>query len=184
MKWYIIILIIVVLLFLPIPIWLKLTYNDSIANLYIYKFKIDLNKLFKKTKEKAKTSPKARKLTKSLKKIELSLSDIKFIINRLNCIRFKPTLRINLNINYGLSDASITGIFYGVISTVNSLMHNICTIFFKVKKYSSEIKPEFQKLDFKAEITSIIFISIAKIIYILIILLKTYKNIKKRKTCS
>jgi hypothetical protein len=173
MKWGIFILFTVMFLFLvPIPIKITLAYIDNHLCLYIYKFKIKLQK--KENKKKTKRPKKTNR------KFQFDLEDMKLLAHKIDCNRFKPTLRLNISLDYGLWDAYSTGISYGVINSLSPFIYNLLTIIFKVKKYDMELKPDFDELVLAAVIKSIIFINLAKITYMAVLILKSIKFTKHK----
>jgi hypothetical protein len=173
MKWDIFILFTVVFLFLvPIPIKITLTYIDNHLYLYLYKFEIKLGKKMKKKK--------TQQLEKTFRKFEFDLNDIKLLAHKIDCNKFKPTLRINIRMDYGLWDAYSTGIAYGLINSLSPYIYNLLTIIFKVKKYDMKLKPNFDDLVLDAVIKCIIFINLAKITYMSILILKSIKSTKHK----
>ena len=180
MKLLLIILIILVILFIPIP--LKITTYYSAEDYYIkfYRFIIlskQKNK-FKKKKEKElykdktpnKDNLKKNKTTK-FNLYNFRGKDIRTLIIKLYNRSFKPWLQFKCNIDYSLNDAAKTAFLYGAIcQQLPDLVHLISNIPFKSKKFIFDINPIFEdKFLLKIEISSIIFISLAHIIYVLIL---------------
>ncbi|ERI91352.1 hypothetical protein HMPREF1982_03311 [Clostridiales bacterium oral taxon 876 str. F0540] len=172
MKWYILALLLIILLLLPIPIKIRLSYLNKCLKLYIYRFQI--NPLKKKDKAEHKKKPKRTEI-----KRKLNFSDILFIIKNINRNKLKPVLKLQILLNYGLADAAVTGISYGVISYLISLVPNFFSIPFKIKKYKSTINPDFNNFKLETKIESIIYISLVKIIYMSFIVIKSFISIKK-----
>lgn len=161
--------IIILLLIIPIPIKFKLSYVDKNLNVYVYNINVlkKINSLKKKSSNKNKNKKKP------------SLENFKFIISSLDQNKFKPTLRLKLNSEYGLDDAACTAVFYGLISTFYPFLLRILDCFFKIKKQSIYIVPNFNKFIFKLEVNSIIFVNLAKVIYISYIICKSLKINRK-----
>ncbi|MCM0648979.1 DUF2953 domain-containing protein [Clostridium swellfunianum] len=175
MKWSIFIfLAILLIMFIPIPIKLTAAYSNNQLCLYIFNFNIKL-------KKKEKKSSKSNKKKKTSKLPKIDFQDARLLVTKLECLRFKPTLRMKISLNYGLLDASSTGIAYGVLNTFSPFLYKLLTIVFKVKKYDMDVKPNFNELMVAASVNSIIFINLAKIIYIVAVLLKSLKFIKQKK---
>ncbi len=173
-----IILSILLLLFIPIPIKITVEYTDNDLYLYIYKFRI---KLFKREKIELN-----KEVKKSSQKYKVKLSDFKLLASQLNCLKFKPTIRMKISLVYGFFDACSTGIAYGIINSFSPILLKLLSIMFKVKKYDLKLNPNFEELMLEASIKSIIFINLAKIIYILVIVVKALKFIKHKnnQTCK
>lgn len=174
MKWYVLsFLVIILLFFLPLPIKIKLSYCNNCLKFYIYKFELNLFK--KKEKDEKKETVKRKKTTFKMK---LTITDIFLIIKHINKIKFKPILKLNILLNYGLADAAVTGISYGIISYFISLLFNFLAVPFKIKKYKSAINPDFNSFKLEVKIESIIYISLAKIMYMGFIIIKSLIQIK------
>ena len=151
----IVVSILIILFFIPIPIKFSFIYNNKSLNLYIYDRKISL----KSIKEHA---------TRSINKLNDNNNNIKKLLLTLEKNKFKPILDLSIKINYGFEDASITAISYGLIQMLCSVNYPILINFFNVKAYKFELNPKFNKELLKIQIKSIIWISIAKTIFIFI----------------
>lgn len=182
------ILIILVILFIPFP--LKISAYYSIEDYYIkfYKFiilsKQKDNLKIKKEKElyKDKTIDENNFKNEKVPKFTLdsfSIKEIRNLIFKLYNRSFKPWLKFKCNMDYSLNDAAKTASFYGVMCQLPDLVHLISNIAFKSKKFTFDINPVFEdKFLLKIEISSIIFLSLAHIIYVLI-LFKVLINIRE-----
>jgi hypothetical protein len=173
MKWNLFIFpILILLVFLPIPIKITFNYKNNSVSLYIFKFKV---KLFRRIKSKRNIE----KAVHSFKYKNLDLDTVKLMFHKINGLKFKPTLRINLNLDYGFLDASSTGIAYGIICSLSPFLYKLLSVVFKIKKYNTSITPDFDNIKLSVQINSIIFVSLAKIIYIAITLFKSVKLLNK-----
>lgn len=173
MPWIIYILIaILLILILPIPIEIKLIYKDNIFQFYIYNFEVNLKKRTKK-KIKRRTANAAKKSKK------IDFDSAKLILHKIDCAKFKPTLKMNMKIKLGTGDASYTGISCGALYYFSPIIYRILEVIFKIKSYNFDVKPDFDNLSLNTYINSIIFVSFAKIIYMLILLINSVKVIKK-----
>lgn len=173
MKWWNYILIaLLVLFFIPFPMIIKFRYRAMDFELYIYKKKINIKKRLESVKKK-QIKPK--------EKTKIELNDVRQIIHKIDCSKFKPTLRTTLKLRLGLYDAAATGIFSGILHTLSPILYKCFTILFKVKEYDFKVTPEYNDALLEAEVDCIIFINIAKIIYMTFLALKSYKLIKKNK---
>lgn len=179
MKLSFIILIIILIFFIPIP--LKISIYYSIKDYYIkfYRFIIfseQKNKLKKNIKRKLYNHKNTNeKNLKNKKKSKFNLNNFKGrnispLILKLYNSSFKPKLNFKCNIDYSLNDAAKTAVFYGVMCELPSLVHLISNILFKSNKFTFDINPVFEdEFLLKIEISSIIFLSFAHIIYVLIL---------------
>lgn len=181
----------IIIMFFPIPLKFYIYYYNNCYFVKLYNFTLFDNAAFKKKKEnikrkeynppiKDKSKYKASDLFKSI-----TYRDIKVIINKLSKLKFKPVLNLSSKLQYSFDDAARTAISYGVLSNIPSIIYFCINIIFKIKKYDFEIIPHFNdKLLLKLESKSIIFISIANIIYMIFILFINllYIMLKNRKT--
>lgn len=171
-----ILIIIAVIMFIPLPFSIRLHYIDE-PQIYIYKFKLNIKHIQRRIKKS------------KLEKVKCDKNDDKDLISKLmyykemiidiNEIKYKPKIRLRLRSHYGLDDAALTGISYGVISAFLANMYEVLNIFFSIKEYDISVEPEYNKLTFDCDLKCIIFISLAKIIYMGIFFLKTIKKSKK-----
>lgn len=172
MFWKALAAILLLILFMPFPVKVRFFYSEGVFALYLYRFKINILKFASKQKHK-KNKPQKKK------KEEINLKAIPIILHKFNINPFKPTLRVNLFLDYGIDDASATAISYGLLNIAAPFINQIISVMFKVKKYKTKIVPEFNKLTLKIDLESIIFISLAKIIYMSVIAFKSFKLLKK-----
>jgi hypothetical protein len=164
------------LLLLPIPIKITFSYIDNKAELYLYRFKINAKKIISKVEHKKKKKPSPPK-----KERNMGFKEILFILNKIDCIKFKPRLKICLNLDFGLSDAFYTSLVFGYIHAVLPYIHKLLSIPFSLTIDNSKITPNFSKFSVTIKLKSIIFINIAQIIYMAIVVIKSLKYIKKKK---
>lgn len=183
MKYFLWILAIVTLVLLfPIPIKITLIYANEIFTLKIYN-KVIIPSKTKKTKAKNKNKRSDYVKTDNEEKIsKLKLKDLKGIIELFINSKFKFTIRTKFRMDYSIEDAAINAITYGFLYQITAFISTILNLFFKVKNFTPTINIKYNENFFKFESTSIIFINIAKIIYIVIVIF--YHLIKVRKTSS
>lgn len=160
------------ILFCPIP--LKFTLYYSLENYYLkfYKFIII-------SKHKNIRSKKIKLLIKhnEKKKSKFNISRYKSFFPKIFYSKFKPSLKIELNFSYSLNNAFYTALAYGSLSTIYPFLYQLIKIPFRIKKHTLNISPIFKdEFLVKFEISSIIFISFAQIIYMLIIFIKVSKE--------
>lgn len=183
MKYFLWILAIVTLVLLfPIPIKITLIYANEIFTLKIYN-KVIIPSKTKKTKAKNKNKRSDYVKTDNEEKIsKLKLKDLKGIIELFINSKFKFTIRTKFRMDYSIEDAAINAITYGFLYQITAFISTILNLFFKVKNFTPTINIKYNENFFKFESTSIIFINIAKIIYMFIVIF--YHLIKVRKTSS
>jgi len=156
------ILILFVLVFIPIPLKIKINYINKTFSLKIY----NLNVIDKINLKDNKPSLGGKKKSSSL------INNFKVNLRSLKKLKFKPHIKIKVKLVYGLDDAAYTAITYGLIPTLSTFIFAIIKNIFVVKKKEIHVKPVFNSFYFNLEISSIIYISLAKIIYMYIKLFK------------
>lgn len=173
MKFLLIIFIILLItLFIPFPLKLVLHASKSDFYLKLYGYTIVSQESLKKNKK-----------NKFLKKFDFSISNSKKFASRLYYSKLKPLLNININFAYSFNDAAKTAISYGIFGEFPNITCLILKIPFKLHKYDFNIKPIFKEdIILNFEIKSIIFLSFAHIINILILMIKSYKKSVKEVT--
>lgn len=167
MKFFIIILIIVLaVIFIPIPLKLTLKLNKDEASVYLYSKKIKL-------KHKAKATKKAKIIKhKILHRPKFLNTENLYFTLKSN--KYKPKLKILIELEFGFEDAALIGLFYGLLFTIHPILYQSLRLFFKVPRYILEPTPNFENTCFKLNIESIFSVSIVKTIYIFYKLRKNY----------
>ncbi len=170
-------LIILIILFFPIHKMIKAIINEDGGSLTLYKKTFDLShsniddlasKVFeKKPKKKAK---------EKRHKVKMNFLNL---IDSLRRLKFKPTLKMDLDLKYGFDDAMVTGISYGAIVSIVYFLKWIIDIPFKSKKYDFQITPVFNKNVMILFLNCIIWLNIAKIFYMVIIIISNIKITKQ-----
>jgi hypothetical protein len=172
--------IIFLILFVPLPIKITLFFSKENYYIKLYNFsllkkkdenKVDSNNVNTEQKNNSTKNKNEHKKPKFLS--NLSASGILKIIKEFKKSRFKPGLKLKGYLNYSIGDAAKTAISYGLLSTYLPLLSWVFSIIFKIKKFTLPINPIF-KDEFIAEIkiTSIITLSLAQIIYMVILFIK------------
>lgn len=176
MSLFITFFIITLILFIPIPIKISLEYLNEdfklkLFNHIIFSYKNGIeNKLIKKIFIKRKKNIKVNIHKKNLKNRKLSF---KKLYKNLNSNKLKPIVNLNGYINYGIEDAALCALLYGLLCNIPSLAHIILQIVFKVKNLSLAINPKFNTFALSFGITSIFYFNIVNIIYILYSIIKS-----------
>lgn len=167
--WFIIVCI--VILFIPFPIKIKLLYFNKNFIFKIYNFNVS---------DKLKINKNKYLLDYTHRKNGLSL----FINTAKSCsqfikeLKFKPSIKINIKIIYGLEEAAHTAMLYGLIPLIDTFISNMVSKLFNIRQKQTYIIPNFNNLYFKIQLNSIIYISLAKIIYTVILLAKYKQKFK------
>lgn len=169
---YIGILILLLIFLIPIPIKFKVKYSKKELRFILYN--IDITNKMNYIKNKTKLDIKYKE-----DRIPIFSNTLKVSLNSLKAIKFKPSLKIKINIEYGLDDAAQTAFAFGLLSTFVSILLKASSSFIHIKDEKVNIKPEFNKLILILEIDSIIFINLAKVIYISAIIYRNLRNKEK-----
>ncbi|EPB8147270.1 DUF2953 domain-containing protein [Clostridium perfringens] len=180
-------LILLVLLFFPINLKFKLVFSEKDFKINFYKFEIlSLNKILGAHKEKKEISKKGNKDTKIKKSSKKKRTFLKppsnltiaKLIKLLTKSKFKPSLKIVLDLNFSSEDAALTAILYGFIHQILSLIYTRLDYFFKLKKFIGNINPKFNNENYLFfEVQGIITINFAQIIYIGFLYLLNFKKL-------
>jgi len=183
MKLFFIFFLILLIFFIPIPIKFNIYY--STINYYIKLYGLTIiskKKSAYKEKHCHKVRPSLKKEHKFFSsfynKVDLKyIVDYKSLISTFYNLKFKPLLKMKFSLDYSLNDAAKTAIFYGILYQTPPLVYLLINIPFQTYKFNFKINPIFEdKFLLKIETSSIIFISFANIIYIIIILFKFRKK--------
>lgn len=166
---FIIIVLLIIIAFIPIPIKINFIYENKIAKLFIYEFNINFKRFF--DKEKLNVNIKKQKNKRHIK-----FSNVKVILNKINDSKFKPRLKLKIKIEFGFSDAAITGLCYGFINILSPILYQLFNIIFKIKDIQYDINPDFRNSKVKLQANSIIFISFVNVMYMVFII---FANIRK-----
>lgn len=180
-------LLLLVLLFFPINLKFKLVFSEKDFKINFYKFEIlSLNKILGAHKEKKEISKKGNKDTKIKKSSKKKRTFLKppsnltimKLIKLLTKSKFKPSLKIVLNLNFSSEDSALTAILYGFIHQILSLIYTRLDYFFKLKKFTGNINPKFNNENYLFfEVQGIITINFAQIIYIGFLYLLNFKKL-------
>jgi hypothetical protein len=161
---FIIVTCIFILMFLPIPIKIHIGYKNK--KFHILLLNTDILKKF--ASEKYKSNFENNKSnSNTIDKFKKILG----VIDPILKINPKSKLNIDINISYGLDDAAATAILYGVLNSLIPQLFTVISNFFRLEKREVSITPDFNKTDLKVEVNCIIYISFAKLIYVIVILI-------------
>lgn len=166
-----ILLTILVIILIPFPVTSYFFYNNHVIVLKLYNKKVKEIQLFKKTK-KVKNN------------LEIKHFYYPFdYIKEIKKFHFKPYLKVKANITLGFDDAAKTAEIFGFTNYFIQLTFLFSKNFFKIKNIDYKINPDFKKSILEIKIHSIIWINIAKTIYIIVsilyIMVKTHNKYKK-----
>lgn len=174
-----ILLLLILIFIMPIPIKINVLVHNSKIEVYLYKFNIyPLRKKLKvKAKHKAKETAGASKI-----KSKFNLNTFKSLIHSLDKNPIKPTFKIKLSIDYSLEDAAYTAQIYSTLWQAIMIPINILNIPLKVKIENIELTPKFSnRYNINISLTGIIYINLAKLLFVLFLVLKSlfwHKEVK------
>lgn len=168
MTLYIILFILIIILFVPIPIKITASYKENEFHLFLYKKEVYPSK---KAKEPKKKSEKDKEKKSGKKKFKINIPGL---LSSINNNSFKLKIKIDITGNYFIEDCYYTAILYGIIHQVLAMVNLIISIPFNVKLLKFNINPTFKKQETHLEgyIRCIIYLSLVKVIYILLLLVK------------
>ena len=176
-KGIIVFLLALTIILFPIPLKITLKYRNKVLEIYIYNKKIKA-----KSPSKDKVNSNIKAMEKGMGKIDflksLTFNEIKLIINKIINLKFKPTIFLNTKLEYGFDDAALVAVLYGIIHSAHSFVYLLLQNFVKVKKIDIKVIPHFEEHDINMEISSIIYSSLAKNVYIVFIMIICLVNIK------
>ncbi|WP_366914688.1 DUF2953 domain-containing protein [Clostridium sp.] len=174
-----VIFILIFLLFLPIPVKLDLLYKEFIVNLKLYNKTIinfDLRNISDYINIKNESKEKNKKLSFFKKYFQKKEIIFKKLFLKLNSNKFKPFIKIKNTITFGISDAFICALIYGLLCNTVSIIQLFFNLLFNIKNISLSINPKFNTNYLLFNINSIFYISFANIIYMIFLLFNCLKN--------
>jgi hypothetical protein len=151
----------IILLFIPIPMIIKVNYENKL-DVFIYNKRLTLFKNNKKNK----------------KKVSIKDKNIKLL--------WKPYIRLHIKLLYGFDDAAVTAISYGLIFSVLPIIKIILSRYINVNSFTQDIKLDYKRNIFNLFIKCIILINIAQIIIdlIYIVYLKFKRGVLNGKSSN
>lgn len=177
-----IIIIILILLFIPIPLKLNVEYEKNLYCIKFYNLTLlsNDNNTFKKVNMNQNLSSKNNNKKKKNSKDKKKKISFKKLLNNLSKNYYKPTVKLISKLEYSLNDAAYTAIFYGILNNLNPVIYHLLSIIFKVKEYKVDILPKFNdKILLNTKISCILTINIAKSIYMLFLIKKSFITLKE-----
>lgn len=173
-----IILIIILLIFIPIPLKIEIKLHEKVFNIKVFKFDVFSsnkkvkNKFIEKIVENAKHQSEKAELKKKAKKIKHKISFSK-LYNNISKNKFKPSLKIYGDLEFGLEDSLHCAVLYGMLCNTPAVLNGILNKIFSIKRLNLNITPKFNTFSLSFLITSIFYLNIANIIYILYLISKS-----------
>ncbi|MBU5590732.1 DUF2953 domain-containing protein [Clostridium sp. MSJ-4] len=166
----ILLLLFIILIFFPFPIKLNLKYKENKLSLSLYKKNIEFNK------GKAKSFIKKTKSKKNKHKKVFML-----ILNKYKCSKLKHKISIDVNMGYGLDDAAVTAVAYGVLNSFFYTLYVLLQDIFNIKDYNIDLEPYFNKNSVDIKICCIIYTNLVQIINVLLIYKRSLKEVKAKE---
>lgn len=165
-----ILLLLIVIIAFPIPLKISIKFTNNKFNMYIYNFEI-----------KKKKQPNVSKEEEKFIKDSLKEKYNNFIKVKDNIFKGKRKIKtkLNLNIEYGLSDPFETAMIHGLLWAILTLLLSYSLNYINYKEKKLSIKPDFKKQYINILITGIIYLNIAKIIHIIFLVFKNKLHKKK-----
>ncbi|MEW8954930.1 DUF2953 domain-containing protein [Clostridium sp.] len=171
---FLILCIILIILFIPFPIKIMVYLKQGKFYITLYKFNI-----LQFPKDQCKNSKK-----KQNKPSNISLPQIKEILQKIYSIGLNIKLSFNFNLILGLKDPCALALSYGSLYNINPIIYKILSKFFNIRHYDFNIEPRFEENIIDLEIKSIIHVTIGKIIYVFFIIGIAFLKINFRKQHS
>ncbi|MDP4144824.1 MAG: DUF2953 domain-containing protein [Bacillota bacterium] len=169
----IIISILFILAFIPFPIKLGFIYAEDDEYFFIFNKKINIKPTRLKVKKTGNVNYKVKLSTRyDLFRGKINVITARRILRLLKRNKAKPSLNLDIQVNYGLDDAALTAISYGILNMVPPLIYQVTNTIFDTSTFNCNIVPMFNKKFIKLKIKSIIWISVAKAIYIAWLVIK------------
>lgn len=172
MTWLIALALTIFIIFVPLPLQLNFIYEDNKLGVYVYNVKVYPTNKTKRAVEE----PKKKTLYPKLMYLKI-LRQIYFKSNRT---LFKSTLKLQSKIYYGLDDACATSLLFGILQSSLQCFYHMFSKIFRVKDFDINIIPVYNKQVFQLKIKSIIFINLAKIIYIILLIFICFQKGAKK----
>ncbi|WP_242874865.1 MULTISPECIES: DUF2953 domain-containing protein [Clostridium] len=146
------IIILIILILIPFPVKVSFLYFEGKYSIFVYKKKLKF------------------RVSRTERKVAYYFDTLTYINKNKNKF-LKYSSKFKFSLGFGIADdAACTAIIFGFMNCLNSFFYNLFSTFFKIKNFNYKVLPYFQKDIFKIEFESIIWVSIAKTIYNLIIL--------------
>lgn len=179
MVFLVVISIISLIIFLKIPLNFKILIENTHIIIKLYNFTLFDTLKKNKVSKNIKNKSSKRKFTSNI-----SLPEIQEIFQIISSNRFKPSIKHYLYLHLGLEDACNLALLYGSLYNFSPIMYALLNMVFNIKDYDFIITPHFNQKILNVEIKSIIYVSIANIIYIGTLISIFFMHNKFNKTKS
>ena len=186
-------LIIIIFIFIfPIPLKIEIIYKESIFKLKIFNSNIYSsnngieNKLIRKIINRTDVdlkkettikykSKKAMNSSQIKKKKIIKKISIRKLYNNISKNKFRPSIKVNGNLVFGIEDAAYCAILYGFLCNIPLFLRILLDKAFKTKNIKLDIVPKFNTNVITFGITSIFYFNVAHIIYIFYLIHKSFE---------
>lgn len=162
------IVILLFLFFIPLPLYLKFFFRDNKLSVFIYNFNVYPRRSVKKLIEEPKKNTFYPKI--------LYINILQNIYNKSGHFLYKSALKIDFDITYGLNDAYTTAMSYGVLQALINSGYYFFNKIFRIVSYKPNIKLKYDEFFLEFTVKSIIYINLAKIIYITLLIYISFRK--------
>lgn len=156
------------LFFIPLPLYLKFFFRDNKLSVFVYSFKIYPRRSVKKLIEEPKKHTFYPKV--------LYIKIFQNIYNKSGHFLYKSALKIDFDIKYGLNDAYTTAMSYGILQSLINSGYYFFNRIFRIVSYKPNIKLKYDEFFLEFTVKSIIYINLAKIIYITLLIYISFRK--------
>jgi len=160
--------ILLLLFFVPLPLYLKFFFRDNKLLIYVYNFKIYPRRSVKELIEEPKEHTFYPKV--------VYINILQNIYNKSGHFLYKSAMKIDFHITYGLNDAYTTAMSYGLLQGLINSGYYFFNKIFRIVSYKPVIKLKYDEFFLEFTVNSIIYINLAKIIYITLLIYISFKK--------
>jgi len=160
--------ILLLLFFVPLPLYLKFFFRDNKLLIYVYNFKIYPRRSVKELIEEPKEHTFYPKV--------VYINIFQNIYNKSGHFLYKSAMKIDFHITYGLNDAYTTAMSYGLLQGLINSGYYFFNKIFRIVSYKPVIKLKYDEFFLEFTVNSIIYINLAKIIYITLLIYISFKK--------
>lgn len=145
--------ILIILIFIPFPVKVSFLYFKGKYSIFVYEKKLKF------------------RVSRTERKVAYYYDTLNYLYKNKNKF-MKYSSKIKFSLGFGIAeDAACTAISFGLMNCLNSFFYNLFSTFLKIRNFNYKVLPYFKKDIFKIELEGIIWVSIAKTIYNLLILI-------------
>ncbi|SHH35477.1 DUF2953 domain-containing protein [Clostridium grantii] len=175
-------IIIFIVLFLPLPIVLGVFFNEDKEFFFkFYGFKVEFSSLMNKFKQKKNHKKTKKNKSKDKKSENNTLTNLKALYFSLTKSYIKPYLFVSLYNEYGVGDAALDGIIYGLIFAFNAIPLALIKSIMNLKILKFQINPAWNEEKFLIKLNIIFIFNLFIIIFLLLLFFYKSKKLKSLK---